>query len=68
MKQSLEEYVEGRLQLGGCLLTILIIFFIIAIIFIAVNNFINDFNIGKLICLISFTPAIIFILWSIFKK
>ncbi len=68
MKQILEDYIEGRLQLGGCILTILIIIFIIAVIVIAVNNFINDFSIGKLICLISFIPAIILTFWSAFKK
>ena len=68
MKQSLEDYIEGRLQLGGCLLSLLVIVFVIAIIVIAINNFINDFSIGKLICLISFIPAVIIIFWSAFKK
>ena len=68
MKQSLEEYIEGRLQLGGCLLTILVIVFIIAVIVISINDFINNFSIGKLICVISFIPAVILIFWSSFKK
>lgn len=68
MKQSLEDYIEGRLQLGGCLLALLVIVFVIAIIVIAINNFINDFSIGKLICVISFIPAVILIFWSAFKK
>ena len=68
MKQSLEEYIEGRLQLGGCLLTILVIVFIIAVIVISINDFINNFSIGKLICVISFIPAVILIFWSAFKK
>ena len=59
MKQSWDEYVEGRLAIGGCGLTLLIIGIIIAVIVIAINNFINDFSIGKLLFFIFIVVGII---------
>lgn len=59
MKQSWDEYVEGRLAIGGCGLTLLIIGIVIAVIIIAINNFINDFSIGKLLFFIFIVVSII---------
>ena len=59
MKQSWNDYVEGRLAIGGCGLTLLIIGFVIAVIIIALNNFFNNFSVGKLIILIIFVLMII---------
>ena len=59
MKQSWDDYVEGRLALGGCGLTLLIIGIVISVIIIGLNRFFNDFSIGKLIILIIFVIMII---------
>lgn len=59
MKQSWNDYVEGRLAIGGCGLTLLIIGIVIAVIIIALNNFFNNFSVGKLIILIFFVLMII---------
>ena len=68
MKQSWEEYVEGRLQLGGCVLVILIILIVIAAIVVGISKLINDFNILKLLAVLSFIPAAVLIIWSSFWK
>ncbi len=44
MKQSWDEYVEGRLAIGGCGLTLLIIGIVVAVIIIGVTNFIENFD------------------------
>ena len=44
MKQSWDEYVEGRLAIGGCGLTLLIIGIVVAVIIISVTNFIENFD------------------------
>ena len=59
MKQSWDEYVEGRLAIGGCGLTLLIIGIVVAVIIIAINNFINDFSVGKLLFFIFIVVSII---------
>ena len=62
MKQSWDEYVEGRLAIGGCGLTLLIIGIVVAVIIISINNFIDDFSVGKLLILILFVVSFIAII------
>ena len=68
MKQSWEEYVEGRLQFGGCVLKILIIIGIIFAICAVIINLIEDFSVMKLVAYISFIPAAVVIIWTSFLK
>ena len=44
VKQSWDEYVEGRLAIGGCGLTLLIIGIVVAVIIIGVTNFVKNFH------------------------
>ena len=44
MRQSWDEYVEGRLAIGGCGLTLLIIGIVVAVIIIGITNFIENFD------------------------
>ena len=43
MKQTLQEYVEGRLALGGCVLKVIVAILIIGGIIIGINEFFSDF-------------------------
>ena len=44
MKQSWNDYVNGRLAIGGCGLFLLIIGIVIAVIIIGITNFIENFD------------------------
>lgn len=67
MKQSWDEYVEGRLTLGGCGLAVIFIGIIIYLIVLAVEYFTNDFSVWKLIILIFAVLSIIAIIVNAVK-
>ncbi len=68
MKQSFEEYVEGRMMIGGCLMWIFGIVIAFALIIVCVANFFGDLNVFKLIGLILFIVFTVWICWDKFKK
>jgi hypothetical protein len=67
MKQSLEDYIEGRMQLGGCGLFALIVVIAIIGIGIAVKGFIDDFTIKKLLKVIFWVGLSVLIMVGVFK-
>ena len=52
MKFDVNDYIEGRLELGGCLLSIIVIAIIIGVIVWFLKSLITDFSIGKLLILL----------------
>ena len=67
MKQSLDDYIEGRMQLGGCGLFVLIAVIAIVGICAAVKGFIDDFSIKKLLKVIFWVGLSTLIMVASFK-